>query len=510
MPNNARHGTKVWRYRSTGGANTRLTLGVPRDDGGDPTGFPILNRTVSSRHYFGCAIDCWLRVSVEWFKESGANQVLISTDPMGPVSRFGGSTNWTEINRIIVRQKGMTHWRQVLEFYSTDPRLTDGVGAPLPANTDVFIDDMYVPDNGLTLPSDEPYLDGDQRGARWEGPAYRSPSVWVLKPDEMPNVFVIPEAIVITADPPPPLPPAPVADFTSSATNLTVAFTDTSTGSPTQWAWTFGDGTTSTAQNPAKTYASAGTYTVTLTATNGGGSNTTTKSVTVTAPVPATRVIDTFTAAAGTTINDRNTDSGHRWAVDVLPASATIDASGRLLLHGDANNFWQMATHYSGSGAASRSVVDPANSADIVSMSMEIAAAAPASANIAMVPLRTTDESGAVYEVWLLINGSALLPYYGSNGSLSFIGNQSDPGEVQMSGPLSTTVLRKISVSYTKSTGDFRVWEGSTLKKTWSMPVANRASLAAPSKSALKFGQNSTQTYTIDNYYADAGNPVLP
>ncbi|MFD0739911.1 M4 family metallopeptidase [Lysobacter koreensis] len=77
----------------------------------------------------------------------------------------------------------------------------------------------------------------------------------------------------------------PVANFSSSISGLTVAFTDTSTdsdGTIASRSWTFGDGTSSTATNPSKTYAAAGTYSVALTVTdNGGATNTKTGSVTV-------------------------------------------------------------------------------------------------------------------------------------------------------------------------------------------------------------------------------------
>ncbi|QNL20724.1 PKD domain-containing protein [Hyphobacterium sp. CCMP332] len=73
----------------------------------------------------------------------------------------------------------------------------------------------------------------------------------------------------------------PSAGFTYSATNQTVAFTDTSSGNPTSWSWDFGDGNTSTSQNPSHTYASGGTYTVCLTASNASGSDTTCESVMV-------------------------------------------------------------------------------------------------------------------------------------------------------------------------------------------------------------------------------------
>ncbi len=91
-------------------------------------------------------------------------------------------------------------------------------------------------------------------------------------------------AVVAPIDPPNQL---PVAAFTSTATNLSVAFDGTSSSDPdgsiASYAWDFGDSsTTGTGASPNHTYASAGTYSVTLTVTdNKGGTNATNQTVTV-------------------------------------------------------------------------------------------------------------------------------------------------------------------------------------------------------------------------------------
>ncbi|MBV1776418.1 PKD domain-containing protein [Burkholderiaceae bacterium DAT-1] len=77
----------------------------------------------------------------------------------------------------------------------------------------------------------------------------------------------------------------PVANFTYSATGLSVAFTDSSTdtgGTISARSWNFGDGSTSTATNPSHTYAAAGTYTVSETVTDSVSGTTNTKSQSVT------------------------------------------------------------------------------------------------------------------------------------------------------------------------------------------------------------------------------------
>jgi len=73
---------------------------------------------------------------------------------------------------------------------------------------------------------------------------------------------------------------SPTADFSFTANNYDVAFTDLSTDAAS-YSWNFGDGSTSIIANPTHAYASAGTYAVQQTVTNGCGSNSTIKNVVI-------------------------------------------------------------------------------------------------------------------------------------------------------------------------------------------------------------------------------------
>ncbi len=108
---------------------------------------------------------------------------------------------------------------------------------------------------------------------------------------------------------------APVADYSSSTTNLTVLFTDNSTNTPTSWLWDFGDGNTSTMQNPSHTYTVSGNYVVCLTATNSCGSDSSCANISVTCPAPSVGYNHT-TNNLSASFMDNSTNTPTSWLWD--------------------------------------------------------------------------------------------------------------------------------------------------------------------------------------------------
>ncbi|MFC2155082.1 PKD domain-containing protein, partial [Acidobacteriota bacterium] len=121
--------------------------------------------------------------------------------------------------------------------------------------------------------------------------------------------------------------PAPVADFSASATVITegdsVTFTDLSTDNPDTWNWTFAESTpgTSSAQNPTITYNTANTYAVTLIVGNACGSDTETKVDYITVEPACVPPVADFSASAtvitegdSVTFTDLSTNTPDTWA----------------------------------------------------------------------------------------------------------------------------------------------------------------------------------------------------
>ena len=130
----------------------------------------------------------------------------------------------------------------------------------------------------------------------------------------------------------------PTANFTYSASGLTVSFTDTSTdsgGTIGSHAWTFGDGGTSSATNPTHTYAAGGTYSVTETVTDSGNGSTSSKTSAVTVSASGGTPTANFTyTISRLTVNftDTSTVSGgsigmHSWNFDDGSTSTAANPS---------------------------------------------------------------------------------------------------------------------------------------------------------------------------------------
>ena len=83
------------------------------------------------------------------------------------------------------------------------------------------------------------------------------------------------------------------ADHSMGCGQLSVQFTDASTGNPSQWHWDFGNGHTSEAQNPAASFTTPGTFPVTLTVNDGINTNSHTEYITVYEPPKVQFSVDT-------------------------------------------------------------------------------------------------------------------------------------------------------------------------------------------------------------------------
>ena len=107
--------------------------------------------------------------------------------------------------------------------------------------------------------------------------------------------------------------------FSSNPTDLSVGFTDMSTGSPSTWLWDFGDGSTSNLQNPTHLYSAAGTYTICLMTSDGCAPDTICNTITVTCTSPPPN-FSFFIGAGGNGLNvdfsDLSNGSPFSWLWD--------------------------------------------------------------------------------------------------------------------------------------------------------------------------------------------------
>ncbi|MDH4471740.1 MAG: PKD domain-containing protein [Fluviicola sp.] len=136
-----------------------------------------------------------------------------------------------------------------------------------------------------------------------------------------------------------PTPPAPVANFSASASSAcqgaSISLTDMSTNNPVSWSWSVtGPQTlTSSAQNPTFNFTTPGTYSVSLVASNAGGSNTYTQTNSLTInTLPATPSITaggaTTFCTGGSVSLSAPASSSYLWSNGATTQSINATAAG--------------------------------------------------------------------------------------------------------------------------------------------------------------------------------------
>jgi PKD repeat protein len=120
-----------------------------------------------------------------------------------------------------------------------------------------------------------------------------------------------------------------VANPTSGAAPMNVAFTDQSTGQVTAWKWDFGDGQGSTEQNPVHTYWTQGVYNVILTVSNEFGSSDVAKNeyITVSGDLVSKFVADPSSGKAPLAVmfTDKSLGSPTAWAWDFGDGMTSVE-----------------------------------------------------------------------------------------------------------------------------------------------------------------------------------------
>lgn len=197
-------------------------------------------------------------------------------------------------------------WTGQASVVTSEPGLNDGQWHHVVATLSPSGLAMYV-DGRLTqarsdVTAGQPY-DGYWRiggDTSWAGAPYFAGAIddVAVYPAALSAETVAAHYTLGSSEPPPN--PAPVADFTATASGLTVdvdGSTSTDDGSIASYAWTFEGGDTATGPTASHTFPDSGTYDVTLTVTDDlGATNSVTKEVSVTAPPPNQAPTAAFTA----------------------------------------------------------------------------------------------------------------------------------------------------------------------------------------------------------------------
>lgn len=126
-----------------------------------------------------------------------------------------------------------------------------------------------------------------------------------------------------------------IANFNSTANNLDVTFTNTTTNAIT-YNWSFGNGQTSTQLNPTITYTTAGNYDVCLVASNTCNSVQVCKQVSVTCPVPFANFSNTVNNTNVVFTNNSTNATSYNWNFGNGQTSTQVNPS---INYGNGGNY---------------------------------------------------------------------------------------------------------------------------------------------------------------------------
>ncbi|MCW2527025.1 MAG: hypothetical protein JWM76_1885 [Pseudonocardiales bacterium] len=261
----------------------------------------------------------------------------------------------------------------------------------------------------------------------------------------------------------------PVAAFTSTVTQLSVAFNGATSVDPdgtiAAFAWKFGDGTTGTGVAPTHVYAGAGTYAVTLTVTDNAGA---------TAVVAGSVTLASAVALAGDdfgrVVNNGwgTADLGGAWTNSTSSASTSV-ANGVGVATLSPSRF---------SSATATSYLSSVSSSDTdVMVAFSVNRLSNTAVNVSVIGRRVANNGDYRAKVSLVSNGSVRITLVRSNSSGNEVATGSTvtvPGLNYSAGQ--TLVLRMQATGTSPVTLKARVWKANTVEPTtWAVTSTSTA-----------------------------------
>jgi PKD repeat protein len=291
---------------------------------------------------------------------------------------------------------------------------------------------------------------------------------------------------------------APVAAFTSTVTQLSVAFnaagSSDADGTIAGYAWNFGDGTTGTGVAPTHVYAGAGTYPVTLTVTDNAGAT-----GALSSPVTLTSAIALASDDFGRVVANGwgTADLGGAWTRSTSSASTSVANGVGVATLSPPRFGTASATSYLNSVSS--------NDTDIA-VAFSVNRLSTQAVNVSVIGRRVAGSGDYRAKVSLVSNGTVRIAFVRTNS----VGNEVAAGSTVTVAGLSytagdTLLLRMQATGTSPVTLKARVWKANTAEPTtWAVTSTstasglNQAGSVGVSTNASNSGNNSATVVTFD------------